>query len=146
MGSAYPVVAGRLVDGTGCPIAGSRSGSFSIVGADYVAVAHRPSWAAYDPRQAPWAHSLYLELLAERGVLGAVTFLSYLAITWRLAWMAYRRAVDELTRGLAAASLAVLLTVLFTGSFELSIIRYWLTVLLATVGGIAVVLAGASDR
>lgn len=127
------------------PLLGHGPGAFSVVGAEYVAAAYRPDWAAYDPRQAPWAHNLYLELLAERGLLGAATFLSYLAISGRCAWLAYRRTNDAAARGLAAASLAVILAVLFAGAFELSVIRYWFVVLIAAVGGMSLVLAGPTE-
>jgi putative inorganic carbon (hco3(-)) transporter len=80
-----------------------------------------------DPRREPRAaHSLYVEVLAETGVLGAVTFAGLLLLAfarlgvWPFARDADRRRTDPRSReaGLAAAMLAFLLTsVLLHGSF-----------------------------
>jgi putative inorganic carbon (hco3(-)) transporter len=91
-----------------------------------------------DPRREPRAaHSLYVEVLAETGVVGAVTLAGVLSLAfarlgvWPFASAADRRRTDRRSReaGLAAATVAFLLTsVLLHGAF-LRIL--WLLVALA---------------
>jgi O-antigen ligase len=85
----------------------------------------------------PWAHSLYLEQLAERGLLGALVFALPL-------WLAWRRG----DRALRAA----LTSFLVMGVVDLSLLKpwvvgaYWSLVALALTAPAPVVVAGAGWR
>lgn len=128
------------------PLLGHGPGAFAVVGPDYIAQAYRPPWAPLDARHAPWPHSLYLELLAERGILGTMAFLGYIVLALRCAYSAYTKTTARETRVLAAAVLATLFTSMIAGLFELSIVRYWVLNSLALAGGMAAVLAERSEQ
>lgn len=100
---------------------------------------HGPHALGYEEGTAhtwvPWAHNLFFELLAERGVIGLVTFLVLLMYGLILAWRTQQSDNHEIQlygggalAALAAFSLACL--------FELSFIRQWVVLMLFTFLGL----------
>ena len=83
-----------------------------------------------DRRTMPWAHSLYLEQLAERGVLGLTALLAMLGVAFQRIVRAWQVATSESMRGLAAGVLAALSVMALAGIAEATLSRLWVTVLL----------------
>jgi O-antigen ligase len=83
----------------------------------------------------PWAHNLYLEVLAEQGLIGLLT-LGCLAVGSLLtAWKAQRTGTTE-ARLLGAAALAALIGFWSAGVVELSLLREWVVTTLFMLLGI----------
>ena len=80
----------------------------------------------------PWPHNLYLEVLAEQGLLGLITFGGMLVFGivggWKL-----RRAPTEDTRYLGVGALAALIALCSAGMFELTLVREWVVTILFTL-------------
>lgn len=94
-----------------------------------------PSWVEFDSRYTPWAHNLYLEVLANQGIIGFST-LTYLL--WG-AVILIRRLVN-ISRGqqrfLVAGTTSSFIGLSFAAWFELSFIRVWVVTMFFIVLGI----------
>ena len=102
-------------------------------------LAYLPDWAPHYPEgRAPWAHDLFLDVLAEQGVLGAAAFLCLVVPPVRGAW----RAVLRLEGQIALCALAGLA---IAACLELSFIRRVVPLLLFGLLGFAARVA-AEDR
>jgi O-antigen ligase len=76
----------------------------------------------------PWPHNLYLELLAERGLIGFGLFICTMVIAFKKAW---RMSVNEqrVPQLLAAGLFSALAAFAVAGLWELSLIRTWVVTL-----------------
>jgi O-antigen ligase len=72
----------------------------------------------------PWAHNLYLEVLAEQGIVGLGAFIGLMVGGMRMAWRVYCTAVGEM-RLIGAGVLAALIGFCCASLFELSLVRQW---------------------
>ena len=81
-----------------------------------------------------WAHNLYLELLAERGIFGFAAFAALLGTALAVALRTWQKQTGEV-KLLTAGALASLCGFLFSGIYETSLIRVWAVVLLCTLLG-----------
>ena len=108
----------------------------------YLEAANFPEWVRLDPwgTAVPWAHNLYLELLAERGILGFLSFFSVIGTSFVYLGLALR-AQDSQIAGLAAGAGGALGGFLLSGVFEASLIRIWAVILLFSVWGVVAQLA-----
>jgi O-antigen ligase len=88
-----------------------------------------------DPRVTPWPHNLYLEVLAERGVIGIAAFGALLGIGLRRGWLIRQRVRGEARRYVSGA-LTGLLGLCIVGLYEASLLRLWVTVLLFSTLGV----------
>jgi len=83
----------------------------------------------------PWAHNLYLEALAEQGIVGLLALgfalVRGLASGWRIT-----RHPDVETRMLGIASFSALVGFCIASALELSFIRQWVWIVLFTLLGI----------
>lgn len=76
-------------------------------------------------RHIPWAHNLYLEILAERGLLGAVGFGAPLIAMAVLLRRSLKRETAAEIRGIALGLTASLLSFLAQGVFDLTFRKDW---------------------
>ncbi|MEE2664391.1 MAG: O-antigen ligase family protein [Myxococcota bacterium] len=79
----------------------------------------------------PWVHSLYLEALAERGLLGLGSFLVLVALALRRVGSAWRDALTAASRNLAAALAASWAAFLVMGAVDLSFLKDWVWIVFA---------------
>ncbi len=81
-----------------------------------------------EERTTPWAHNLYLELLAEQGILVSSAFVLLISFNlyraWKLSW--HNRALMLAGLGVATSLTGFLLA----GGIELSFIRIWVVLIL----------------
>lgn len=97
---------------------------------------HTFSYVSVDKIQVSWAHNLFLETLAEQGLLG---FSALLALLGSMLWIAaanYRAASGE-RRICAAANLTIILGLVFGAMFEISFVRQWVNELFFFAAGVA---------
>lgn len=107
----------------GAPSLGHGPGMFSPLYEGYLAGIRFPDWVLMSPAiHSPWAHSLYLELLAERGLAGFVSFMGFLIIAGRLLRSFYLQSRGDL---LWIALTAAFTLILLGGLSEFSLLRYW---------------------
>ncbi|HQQ63611.1 MAG TPA: O-antigen ligase family protein [Pseudomonadales bacterium] len=83
-----------------------------------------------DRRTMPWAHNLYLEQLAERGLPGLVALLCLLGRALLHGVRKVRHSALPEARGLQVGITSALLALVISGVAEASLSRLWVTVLL----------------
>ena len=94
-----------------------------------------------DRRNMPWAHSLYLEQLAERGIFGLVALLGLLTTSMKKAWdYTIGRTKLPSNPGLGAGLLGSLLSLVIAGIAEATLSRLWVTVILLALVGLCTTL------
>jgi hypothetical protein len=99
-----------------------------------------------DRRTMPWAHSLYLEQLAERGISGFIALLCLLGASMRLAIKAWHQVESDVVRGQAAGILAALIVFALAGIAETTLSRIWVTILLFILTAFSVAMAESLDK
>lgn len=83
-----------------------------------------------DRRMMPWAHSLYLEQLAERGIFGLLALLCLMGTAMIRTYRAWRIDETESGKSIAAGGFAALVVMAATGIAEATLSRLWVTVML----------------
>lgn len=94
-----------------------------------------PSWLFIDNRVIPWAHNLYLEVLAERGVFGFISLVLLLFYGFFTAWKVKKAKLDEI-RIFGCGIFAALLGFSFAALIELTFLRQWVVIMVFTLLGI----------
>ncbi|MDD5034512.1 MAG: O-antigen ligase family protein [Methylococcaceae bacterium] len=94
-----------------------------------------PSWIPVDSRLTPWAHNLYLELLAEQGMIGLGSFLLLLGFAVSAGWRLFSSAQGE-RRIMSACSLATLAGLSMAALLELSFLRQWVCLMYMMAMGV----------
>jgi O-antigen ligase len=117
------------------PILGHGPRTFGLLHGRYAATIELPPGLPVDTRIVPWAHNLYLEMLAEQGLVGLVTLVALLTAAVMIAWRTFRTSATE-ARSLAAGALAALLGIAGAGLVELSFVRQWVVVTAFTLFGV----------
>ena len=119
------------------PLLGHGPYTYKTLYSAYLDSTEFPDWIRLDPwgGDVPWAHNLYLELLAERGIVG---LLSFGALVWAALFYGFRslRTLGVQGAGFATACLASLAGFLASGLFEASFLRIWAVVLLFCLMGV----------
>lgn len=87
------------------------------------------------PRLIPWAHNLYLEVLAEQGIVG-LTALSLLLFSGLSAAYTTQRATSREIRLFGAGALGALMGFCLAAAVELSFLRHWVVVMLFVLLGL----------
>ena len=97
------------------------------------------------PQGVPWAHNLYLQALAEQGVIGLVTLAPLLLYAIVTSWRARRLPMAE-QRIVAAGALGALVGFCAASAVELTFVREWVIlaifILLALAARIPIARAG----
>jgi O-antigen ligase len=87
-----------------------------------------PGWMRLDPHEVvPWAHDLYLEVLAERGLLGFAAFL-WMGIAAGIAIQRSLRGANPALRARGSGVRGALAGFLVLAVFESSFVRIWVAV------------------
>ena len=84
----------------------------------------------------PWVHNLYLEVLAEQGIVGLVALVGLLATALRLIRTAARTSLSADGRLLGTGIHAALLAICVTAFVELTFVREWVAVVTLSLLGL----------
>jgi O-antigen ligase len=87
-----------------------------------------------DPRFTPWPHNLYLETLADQGIVGLAALLALLGCSISLGWQLRKHAAEEV-RSLSHSVLASLVAFCVSAAIELTFLRLWVVVILFVLLG-----------
>lgn len=117
------------------PLLGHGPHTFVLFYRSYLEGLTLPSWLFTEPRIVPWAHNLYLEVLAEQGIVGLVSLGFLLACGLSQAWKIQRTAAGEV-RTFGAAALGGLVGLCLAGTIELSLLRHWVVVTIFVLLGV----------
>ena len=115
------------------PWLGHGPGAFSLLYRSYLNNLSFPDWVVVSSvitQHVPWSHNLYLELLAERGLLGLASFLGLTMIAGRVLSICYR---NPRWSSLAFSMAIILGLIMIGGLSEFSLLRYWFSQLFILV-------------
>jgi O-antigen ligase len=126
------------------PWSGQGPGMFKDLYLPFLAKAGYVLAELGDHRMMPWAHSLYLEQLAERGVVGLLALLCLLGTAVVQSIKAVGMALAPEERSLAAGIVAALLALIISGIAEATLSRLWVTVLVLTLVAMSLRLEGCT--
>jgi O-antigen ligase len=128
------------------PLLGHGPHTFVLRYQSYMPQSPLPAWLPVDTRLVSWAHNLYLETLAEQGIIGAAALGWLLTCGVVAAWKT-QRAPPEDVRLFGASALGGLCGICLAAALELSLVRHWVAVtLFLLLGVIARVLALAQQH
>ncbi|GAB4362153.1 MAG: hypothetical protein Kow0060_18210 [Methylohalobius crimeensis] len=105
------------------PLTGHGIGSYLLLYKDYLNPTQWPDWVVHDPRVTPWAHNLYLEILAELGIIGALAFVGLLLFSIKPKYFQISKNPQQ--QILTSAVIVALIAFCLSGLFELSLWRQW---------------------
>jgi O-antigen ligase len=117
------------------PLLGHGPQTFVLYYRQYLDHLVLPNWVTPDPRVTSWPHNLFLEILAEQGIVGMLAFGFLLYSGIGLASRLWRSRIEQ-TRTLGSGALACLLAFCVSAMFELSLTRQWVILLLFTLLGV----------
>jgi O-antigen ligase len=83
----------------------------------------------------PWSHNLYLQVLAEQGIIGLVTLVALLVYGLSTAWKIRSAARDDI-RYLSAGACGSMIGFCLSSAIELSLLRQWVIVVLFLLLGV----------
>lgn len=125
------------------PLLGHGAHTFVLFYGSYLQRLSLPPWFFTDPRVVPWAHNLYLEVLAEQGIIGLMALGFVLARGVSSARSIQRVASSE-TRIFGAGAVAGLVSFCLAGMFELTLLRQWVVIIMFTLLGVIAQLSSSS--
>jgi len=117
------------------PLLGHGPHTFVLFYRSYLEGLSLPSSLYVDSRLIPWAHNLYLEVLAERGIVGVASLGFLLASGVSAAWSTRHATVSEV-RILGAGALGGLVGLCLAGVIELSLLRQWVVIMMFILLGV----------
>jgi O-antigen ligase len=83
----------------------------------------------------PWPHNLYIEVLAEQGIIGLISILSMLVFGVLSVWRTQRSEIQD-TRLLGAGVFGSIVGFCLSSMFELSLLREWVVIALFVLIGV----------
>ena len=126
---------------------GQGPGLFGDVYFAFLAKAGYVLDAMPDRRPMLWAHNLYLEQLAERGVGGLLSLLSLLCASLFYAWRAWSQSHHtSALRGLSAGIFSAVAMLAVSGIAEASLSRVWVAVSLMLLAAFAITADNISNQ
>jgi O-antigen ligase len=117
------------------PLLGHGPHTFVLLYQPYLQDLSLPSWLFVDPRLIPWPHNLYLEVLAEQGIVGFLTLLLLLKCGITLAWQ-LRTAPSREVKLLGYGAFASLVGFCLAATVELTLMRHWVVLMLFSLLGV----------
>ena len=131
---------------TDSPLTGQGPGLFKDIYFTFLAKAGYVLGDLSDRRGMLWAHSLYLEQLAERGILGFIALLSVLGVSIYKVGCLLRGTVSESMRSMLAGVFSALVVFAIAGVAETTLSRIWVTVFLLVLSALSVASVRLSQR
>lgn len=126
------------------PVFGNGPHTFGLLYRSRLQELPMPAWLTLDAHaNVPWAHNLYLGILAEQGMIGLAALVFLFACGFTLAWRTYRTNSGE-RQIFAAGAFAGLVGVCLAALFELTLIREWVGIVLFSLFGLISQLSSAS--
>jgi O-antigen ligase len=117
------------------PFLGQGPHTYVLLYKSYLNNSNLPDWLAIDPRRTPWPHNLYLEVLAEQGLVGLAALGALLPASARLGWR-LRSSTQRDLRIYGIAVLSSLAGFCFAALLESSFVRLWVVVTLFALLGL----------
>ena len=117
------------------PILGHGPHTFGLFYLDYLHRLEIPAWISVDPRPLSWAHNVYLQVLAEQGIMGALALVALITFATCLAWRTHRQSEGDI-RVLNAGAFSALIALCMAGMFDASLMREWFVTALFVILGI----------
>ena len=111
------------------PLFGQGAHTFGLLYRSYLHDFELPSWVAMESRMVPWPHNLYLELLAEQGLIGLAAFGALMVCGITLAWRTRRAGVKDV-QILTAGAVAALIGLCAAAAVELTLLRQWVVIMI----------------
>ncbi len=120
------------------PLIGHGPGTFAVIYDSLLQSGKLPANLDHDTRSIPWAHSLYIEALAERGIVGLA---SLLGLFGTALWLCVRnlREAGWQRSDWQIPVLVSLGAILLAGTIELTFMRTWVISLSFLLMGICVI-------
>ncbi len=127
------------------PLLGHGSHTYATLYNTYKNKIEIPDWLIVDDRFTPWAHNLYLEILAEQGILGLTSLITLLIFGFKIAWNTCNSYQKEI-KILGLGAFLGLSTVSMGAVFELSFIRHWVVIMLFSILGMIISVSSLSRK
>jgi O-antigen ligase len=118
------------------PWLGHGPHTFGLLRAGYLSRLTFPSWLHPDERVVPWAHNLYLECLAERGLVGFVTLIAVVVTGFRGTSTSAGTADEGRGRWLRDAASVAFGGFCVAAFLELTFLRQWVVLIFFTLLGV----------
>jgi O-antigen ligase len=110
------------------PVLGHGPHTFGLFYKKYVeSFLPLPQWLGFDGRDVPWAHNLYVEILAQEGIIGFASLT--LLIVSAFAVGLRTRSGPEDVRLLGAGALGALIGFCVASLIELTFLRHWVVIM-----------------
>jgi O-antigen ligase len=118
-----------------CPFVGHGPGIFLLKYKEILEEYHLSKLLLADPRLMPWAHNLYLESLAETGIISFIFFISLILLSYNSLIKVLRLGARGLNLQ-AYPLMSMLIAFNFAAFFELSFWRQWVPVVFFLIIGV----------
>ncbi len=116
------------------PVLGQGPHTYGLFYKKYVTQYNLPAWAGFEPREVPWAHNLYVEILGQQGIIGFAALMLLLAYVFSAAWRT--RQASEEVRILGAGAFGGLVGFCLAATIELTFLRHWVVIMFFVLVGL----------